>query len=258
MRAKYQAAALTFLAASVLLTESCNRAAKVRPPAPPSAEAPIKSPSGKTYARARIAKPDNDEPLNIPPVPPGAAPSADNYHGSARMAAKLSIGSGAPEDISDIGTLLHSLPADKTMRAKHISQTPDSGRLPEEQRNVTVTAFLYASSKESDNDFHCIVGRDPKKPAQFMNVEVSGLPPSSSEFFATLKAARNQFKVFFTSNADGLPAGGYDKYDPPISITVTGSLFFDVDHVPPAVGPQGMKPKTAWEIHPVSKIEFEQ
>jgi len=140
----------------------------------------------------------------------------------------------------------------------NISKGPDSGRVPQEQKFVTVTAFLYAASRESDNDFHCIVGLDPSKPARFMNVEVSALPPSSSPFFAKIRAARNQFKTFFTSNGDGLPTQGYDRYDPPISIKVTGSLFFDVDHVPPAVGPKDMKPRSAWEIHPVSDIQFEQ
>ena len=91
-----------------------------------------------------------------------------------------------------------------------------------------------------------------------MNVEVSALPPSSSQFFAPIRAARNQFKAFFTTNGNSLPVTGYDKYDPPIAVTITGSLFFDVDHVPPAVGPTGMKPKTAWEIHPVSDFQFEQ
>jgi hypothetical protein len=39
---------------------------------------------------------------------------------------------------------------------------------------------------------------------------------------------------------------------------VTGSLFFDVDHPAGAVGPQGHRPQTAWEIHPISSIAFEQ
>ncbi len=143
------------------------------------------------------------------------------------------------------------------MRAMNISKAADSGRLPEEQSVVIVRGFLYAASRESDNDFHCIVGSDPGPSTRFMNVEVSGLPPSSSQFFAVLKTARDEFKAFFSSGADALPTQGYEKYDPPISIQVTGSLFFDVDHVPPAVGPEGMKPQTAWEIHPVSDMQFE-
>jgi hypothetical protein len=249
---------LGLLGAFVFFTDGCYHAVKVAPTVAGPTAPPIQSPSGKTYARTHIGPADNDEPVNIPPVPPGGAPNMDTFHGSARKAAKLSIASGTPKSFSDIAVLLKSLVPDAKMRAMKISKGPDSGRLPQEQTVVTVTAFLYAASRESDNDFHCIVGRDPSKSASYMNVEVSALPPSSSQFFAALRTARNQCKTFFTSNNDGLPATGYAIYDPPISITVTGSLFFDVDHVPPAVGPKDMKPKTAWEIHPVSDIQFEQ
>jgi hypothetical protein len=255
MQLKRLTAAIAFFAGLVFVTEACHRhVAAIRPTPLPE----FHSPSGKVYARTHIAGPDNDEPAETLAVAPGAAPNVDTFAGTARKAAKLSIASGTPQSFNDLADLLHSLPADSTMRAKNISKTPDSGRLPEEQKVVTVTAFLYASSKESDNDFHCVVGRAPGKPAQFMNVEVSALPASSSQFFAALRKARNEFKQFFTSNNDSLPAAGYDKFDPPIAITLTGSLFFDVDHVPPAVGPTGMKPKTAWEIHPVTDIQFEQ
>ena len=143
------------------------------------------------------------------------------------------------------------------MRAMHISSAADSGRLAQEQVLVTVTGFLYAASRERDNDFHCIVGSDRSVPTRLMNVEVSGLPPSRSPFRATLKTARGEFKAFFTSNQNALPTNGYDKYDPPIPVLIVGSLFFDVDHQPGEVGPVGMKPKTSWEIHPVSDIQFE-
>ena len=62
---------------------------------------------------------------------------------------------------------------------------------------------------------------------------------------------------YFRANQNALPEDGYDKYDPPIPVQIVGSLFFDVDHQPGEVGPVGMKPKTSWEIHPVSDIQFE-
>lgn len=254
---------LPILAIFLLVAVGCHRAAKIpigtaaAPPITGTLGPPLKSPSGRIYARIRIAPPDNDEPVVIPSVPPGAAPNLDTFHGSARAAAKLSMASGTPQSFADLAALLDSLPPDSQMRAMHIGTGPDSARLPQEQALVTVRAFLYASSRESDNDFHCVIGRDPSGPARFMNVEVSALPSSDSEFFAALRTARDQFKAFFTANEDALPSQGYDKYDPPIPILVTGSLFFDVDHVPPAVGPTGMKPVTAWEIHPVSDMQFE-
>ena len=244
----------------VLLTTSCYHAPKVATVALPvklgTALPSLRSPSGKLYARTRVAPPDNDEPV-IQELRPGIVQTGDDFRGTARRTAKLSIASGTLQLFTDMGAILDSLIPDDQMRAMNISKAADSGRLDSEQTQVTVSAFLFASSRESDNDFHCIVGLDPSQPARFMNVEVSGLPSSDSSSFAVLTTARNEFKTFFTTNGDSLPSGGYDKYDPPIPITITGSLFFDVDHIPPAVGPTGMKPQTAWEIHPVSDIQFE-
>jgi hypothetical protein len=238
----------------------CRRAATT-PAAVPAAGTPVgsfKSPAGKVYARTLVGPPDNDEPpVRAPMARRTGAAGGDDYAGSSRMAAKLSVASGTPETFDGLGPLLDSLPSDESMRALHIDEGPDSGRLPQEQHVVVVKAFIYASSKESDNDFHCIAGPDPTQPPRYMNVEVSGLPPASSQFFTLLTAARNEFKAFFSSGTDALPTRGYEKYDPPIPVTITGSLFFDVDHVPPAVGPTGMKPQTAWEIHPVSDMQFE-
>jgi hypothetical protein len=181
----------------------------------------------------------------------------DDYQGTARKAAKLSVVAGAAQGFPNIAALLNSLTPDDQMRGLHISSGENSGRIPQEQRVVRVSGFLYASSREQDNDFHCIVGSEASKPTRFMNVEVSGLPPSSSPFRATLLAARNEFKAFFTTNQNALPTDGYDKYDPPIPLQIVGSLFFDVDHLPGTVGPVGLKPQSAWEIHPVSDIQFE-
>jgi len=71
-----------------------------------------------------------------------------------------------------------------------------------------------------------------------------------------LKEARTAFKDFFREHGDQF-GSSYKKFDPPIPVRVEGSLFFDLDHAAGVVGPQGMRPSTAWEIHPVTKIEFE-
>jgi hypothetical protein len=199
---------LTLLAPFLFLLAGCHRPVKapVAMTAPRVVQGtpapPLTAPSGRIYARTHIGPSDDDEPVIIPPLPPGAAPNMDSFHGSARAAAKLSIASGTPDSFTDLGDVLDSLPSDQSMRDMGISKGPQSGRLSQEQALVTVTAFLYAASRESDNDFHCIVGRDPSLPARFMNVEVSALPPSGSEFLAALRAARNQFKAFFTRGYD--------------------------------------------------------
>ena len=254
--------ALLAILTVIAIADGCSRGKSNQPatPATPSTSnqpTTFQSPGGKSYTVTQSGPRDSDEPVNIPTPLPGERPSGDNFHGTARMAAKLSMATGTPQEFTDLGDLLDSLPSDQNMRAMGIDSGPGSGRLPEELKLVTVTAFLFAISKESDNDFHCIFGRAPNQTERFMNVEVSALPPPNSPFFLLIKSARDQFKQFFSGGNNVLPSSGYEKFDPPIPVKLTGSLFFDVDHVPPAVGPTGMKPQTAWEIHPVKEIIFE-
>jgi hypothetical protein len=123
---------------------------------------------------------------------------------------------------------------------------------------VRVRAFLYAASRENDNDFHLIIGRDPDLvPSLYMTMELSGLPPASSQHFTRLKAARAAYKAFF---ADDLPGASYDFFDPPIPIQIEGSLFFDMNHSTGGrPGPASLRPNmpTIWEIHPITSIVFE-
>ena len=53
-----------------------------------------------------------------------------------------------------------------------------------------------------------------------------------------------------------LPGSRYKIIDPPLAVAVTGSLFFDMDHVAGVVGTGDFKPDTSWEIHPVTSITF--
>jgi len=201
---------------------------------------------------------DTDE-IEPPKTGLGAA-SKDAYIGKARKAAKLSTGSGPVEDFDDLLNLLGTLPPESSM-AHHnppISDDENSGRVAEEQRNVRVRCFLYAASKERDNDFHLILGRDPgASPERYMTMEVSGLPPANFPSSAALRAARKSFKDFFGNN---LPGTSYDFYDPPIPVVVEGSLFFDFTHLHGSrPGPSSLRPNmpVIWEVHPVTGITFE-
>jgi hypothetical protein len=183
--------------------------------------------------------------------------TGDDYAGTDRKASKLSIGSGTTEAFNDLSDLISSLPPDDDMinHSPPITTAQSSGRTTEEQRNVSVSAFLYASSRESDNDFHMIVGRDANAGQEmYMTMEVSGLPPKDSPAFPELNTARQAFKDFFSDN---LPGAGYDFYDPPIPIKIEGSLFFDMTHASGQhPGPASLKSRmpTIWEVHPVTSI----
>jgi SepF-like predicted cell division protein (DUF552 family) len=189
-----------------------------------------------------------------------AATSDDDFTGDKRKAAKLSIGTSKIKKYADLKTLIASLPAETVMinHTPTISNDAASGRVKEEQRNVRVRAFLYAASKESDNDFHLIIGRDPKKtPEVYMTMELSGLPPKTSASFPQLKVARDAYKNFFAGN---LPGAGYDFPDPPVPVEIEGSLYFDMPHATGTrPGPKSLKSRmpTIWEVHPITKIIFE-
>jgi hypothetical protein len=195
----------------------------------------------------------------------------------------------AVERLGNLGALLASLPRDATMRqnypdlkarsipTKQKQQSGDFGpqdRKPEELRNVQVTAWICAVKfewgKTGDNDFHVILSSTATAGAgaQFMTAEVSALPvlaaattakplptiDTKSPDYPALLRARKQLVGLFTDHRLN-----ETFYEPtrPIRVTVTGSLHFDGDHVAGAKdspGPAGMKPKTVWEIHPVSDL----
>jgi hypothetical protein len=184
-------------------------------------------------------------------------PLSDNFAGTARSAAKLSIGQGRTEQLADVSALIATLAADDAMvhHTPPIATTSNSGRVTEEQRNIHVTGFLYAASREADNDFHLIIGRDPATlPEMYMTMEVSGLPPANSPAFQKIKGARDSFQGFFGAHA---PLLTYDFYHPPIPVVVEGSLFFDMTHaLGQHPGPPSLKSRmpTIWEVHPVTSI----
>lgn len=182
--------------------------------------------------------------------------TGDNFAGKDRKAAKLSIADAPTENFDNVTDLVNSLPSVQDMIALKIPLGPNSGRVEQEDRNIHVSGFLYAASREADNDFHLIVGDDPNAADEdYMTMEVSGLPPSSAPSFATLNAARNSYKNFFGSK--NLPGAGYHFYQPPIPVVVEGSLFFDATHSKgQAPGPPSLKSRmpTIFEVHPVTSI----
>jgi hypothetical protein len=197
------------------------------------------------------------------PAPPteeaARPPEGDNFVGKDRKVAKLSIPEAATEDFTDVKELVPSLVPDDDMinHSPKITEDPTSVRTTEEERNIRVRGFLFAASRESDNDFHLIVGRDPANDPIYMTMEVSGLPSRSNPSFDTLNGARLEYRTFFGSH---LPGAGYNFYRPPIPVEIEGSLFFDITHADTGhPGPVDLRPNipTIWEVHAVTSIVFE-
>lgn len=182
--------------------------------------------------------------------------AGDIFAGTDRRDPKTSMATGGLKSFSTIAALRSSFPTDNFMKGLGITRAPDSERTTQEQYNVAVEGYIFAASKERDNDFHLIVGdKDCAEAGCFINVEVSGLPQDPAEpSYPTLSAVRTKFLAYFNQQQ---PTRGYKRFSPPIEVALTGSVFFDVDHPAGAVGPAGLKPSSAWEIHPVTDISFE-
>jgi hypothetical protein len=240
------------------------------PTCPPSAAIQPKVPSAPAIAnrfdprRHRIAEsnePGTEEELReqIEQLPANermlAAANVENFAGTDRKAAKISIAASPVEAFSNLSILLDDLPTDDFMRHYNppITEDADSNRVQEENRNVSITAYLYATKKEADNDYHIILGSSNRSDARYMTAEISGLPPRNPTR-AALKIPRTAFQEYFSEHPIG---SSYRKFDPPIRVRINGSLFFDMDHVAGVVGPAPYKPQTSWEIHPVTDIELE-
>jgi len=196
-----------------------------------------------------------------PPAPAllksAAVPAKDAFHGTARRVAKTNIFKGDPKSFDSISALRAWLPSDDVMAALDIGRGPAVNRVAQEQFNVTVPAFIYAFRKESDHDYHVIFGDAPgTADAKYLNGEVSGIPVAGTdENRNSLWDVRREFKQKFDLGDDG--PDSYDRLPSPVPVRVTGSLFWDVEHPPPhTVGPSFASPKTAWEIHPISSIEW--
>jgi hypothetical protein len=178
------------------------------------------------------------------------------YSGNDRKSAKTSIAHAKTEVYKTLSALLKTLPPDDFMRNHRpaISRDAGSKRTEEETRNVSLdTAYLFVLYRENDNDFHLIVGGKPDPTqAALMNMEISGLPDPHSPDYQVLKKVRE---------AVGEKLGNIGKskklfIQNPLKISVSGSLFYDIDHKPGGAGYKNLKPKTAWEIHPVTEIIF--
>jgi hypothetical protein len=245
---------------------SCHAAQpRYAPWAPPASEKKITTAKGRVHRVIYTGEKgdfehERAEPLTAVGAVTDVAPE-DIFRGKVRRVAKLSISDAKEASFASVSALLKTLVPDKQM-AKNaaITHDPTSDRTAEENRNVTLSAFLYALLKEDDNDYHVILGDNPDlETVRYVNVEVSGLPPAGP-FKNRLTQVRTNFKSFFNDQDAGILQEAeqrYVKFEPPIRVQVSGSLFWDIEHPPPkTVGPTDHKPQTAWEIHPVTTIEF--
>ncbi len=177
------------------------------------------------------------------------------FTGHDRAGAKEIVAKGPTKGYQDLKTLLNALPTDQAMLHHQPPITTRSPRVKEEDQNVTVAScWIFAVKHESDHDFHVILGSASTAAASaFLNAEICGIPKTGPSIQA-LSQVRQVFVSLVGLNTIRNAYQGFVKITPPLRVKVAGSLFYDVDHKPGAVGPPGLKPKTSWEIHPITVI----
>ena len=179
---------------------------------------------------------------------------SNRFMGSARAHAKTTIAHANLERFGDLDAMVATIPPDSKMLSYQPRINRDTPRVAEELRNVAVCAWIVATKGESDNDYHVMLSNADG--SIIFNAEVSGIPDTGSKGNRKrLFDARASFEAFVEQ--DGRKTGKYTGWGDPVPVYVEGSLFYDTEHQRGAVGPAFARPKSAWEIHPVSKVLFE-
>ncbi len=213
----------------------------------------FKAPNGKIYL-ATLSKRDSNEPITELANPLYCV--TDSFLGIKRKNSKTSYAVATTKSYKNVAKLKASLLADSVMRKLSPAIKSDSAsiRVTAEIKNVKIkTAYIYAVSREDDNDFHIIIGDSlPYDASKSISIEISGLPKPPNNNSNGIQKVRTKFENFFGEKCSGT----YTIFSPPIKITVSGSLFFDIDHGAGIIGTGIYKPNSCWEIHPVSAITF--
>lgn len=192
----------------------------------------------------------------------GGFDSLNRFLGKVRAEAKTSFVASEPDSFRSLKALRKWLESDKHMHEYTDAKLQDAPRTEEENANVTVTdLYIFGVKREDDNDFHLILASYPKlsEDQVFFSAEISGLPDPSSPYYQQLFAVREKFKTYFGDATEKETVFVASKKKPPIHlVSITGSLFFDNHHYSGHSSVKDYKSGSAWEIHPVTSITFDE
>ncbi len=183
----------------------------------------------------------------------------ETFSGVVRGDVKTTPAEAQTEFYDHVYEVLETLPDDYDM----YSRVSDySGTDVSESRNVYIReAYVFYVKKEQDGDFHLIIGDTLNgEQINLMTAEISGLPlDTTTTAYEMLKRARRQLYERYPDFFEGEKIRKYvrpTKNFPEIEIR--GSLFFDTRHAAGTVGTGTLKPETAWEIHPITYLNFKE
>lgn len=184
----------------------------------------------------------------------------DRFLGTIRADVKTSYINAVADTFESIKKLRNWLKNDEYMHKSTEAKHNNTPRTKEESHNVYLyDLYIFGVKREDDNDFHLILGssKSLEKDQLFFTAEISGLPDSNSSYFSTLSATRNKFISHFGSDAQKEYVFVASSKNPPIHLDyIVGSLFFDNHHYSGHSSVKGFKVCSAWEIHPVTAIQF--
>ena len=181
----------------------------------------------------------------------------ETYSGVVRGEVKTLPSEAPTEFYNHVFEVLETLPDDYEM----YSRVSDySGPDVTENRNVFIReALVFYIKKEPDGDFHLVIGDTLNgEQINLMTAEISGLPDdTTTTAYEMLKRARRQLYERYPEFFEGPKIKKYvrpTKNFPEVEIR--GSLFFDTRHAAGTVGTGTLKTETAWEIHPITYLNF--
>ncbi|MGD0711705.1 MAG: hypothetical protein ABR968_11080 [Bacteroidales bacterium] len=187
---------------------------------------------------------------------------SDKFNGTERKAAKTSVANAYTLEYKNLTSFIKSLPSDSEMGKAHVPDIrtdSNSRRVDEEKKNVHINeSWIYAISIQPDGDYRLIVGDSPDiGKAIFFNIVISGLPEENNSSYVKLSKARQTFKDFFGIKNNCKKSTVF-ILSTPVEIEFSGSLFFDKFNFDSKSenGYKNFKPKSYWEIHPITKIKF--
>jgi len=170
------------------------------------------------------------------------------------------------ETFADLDSLKKTLVPDARMRRKYAKTLSSATRFNEELRNIGVNAYLHAvkldngidaHGNQGDLDFHLVLGTSAKHgQGRFFSAKVSGLPKDGADA-AAFTAARRQLLqlLLYVAQVPQLRFNAdFAEINPPLKVTVTGSLFFDGQGAGGS-GPEYARATSAWQIDPVISID---
>lgn len=206
---------------------------------------------------------------------------SDDYTGSARVASKTSWSSSSWYN----NLSLHLIPVASDLKVLTLKSPPPylhftgldqlSGYLKPDSfmrltglnnssdRNIYEQMYvlldhisLKAIKREDDNDYHLIM-QDNTDSTSFLTCEITGLPSDTSAGYSAFRQLRQYIQTYFGTDFCG--RSSYTIFTPAIPVdNISGTMFYDIDHLPGTIGPAGYRPSSAWEIHPVRSLRFKK